>query len=97
MAADPAPLDPASEPVPALVPGTVPDLVSAVARVPASAAPRTAAGALTLLDGPMRVVTHASKYPLLTVTVLGAAFAAWRGRSWRPLLLVGGTGGCPSP
>lgn len=45
-----------------------------------------------LLDGPMKVVTHASKYPLLIVTALGAGFASWRGRSWRPLLLVGGVG-----
>ncbi|GAA2070414.1 phosphatase PAP2 family protein [Streptomyces albiaxialis] len=44
------------------------------------------------LDGPMKVVTHASKYPLLFVTVLGALLVSWRERAWRPLLLVGGTG-----
>ncbi|MDJ1137320.1 phosphatase PAP2 family protein [Streptomyces iconiensis] len=47
---------------------------------------------VALLDGPMTVVTHASKYPLLIVTALGAAFVSLRRRSWRPLLLVGGTG-----
>ncbi|MFG3253654.1 phosphatase PAP2 family protein [Streptomyces sp. NPDC048172] len=45
-----------------------------------------------VLDGPMKVVTHASKYPLLFVTVLGALVVSWRERAWRPLLLVGGTG-----
>lgn len=44
------------------------------------------------LDGPMTVLTHASEIPLLFVSVLVAAVLARRDRSWRPLVLVAGTG-----
>lgn len=45
-----------------------------------------------LLDAPMTLITHASKVPLLILSVGAAAVLTRRERTWRPLLVIGGTG-----